>query len=71
LNVRSSTDPAPLVDHMGQIIPSLYGMGIAFPERVIDIDGSSEEAVGLWKFMRHAKRIIPHLLSPIATIANL
>lgn len=39
-------------------INGLYGFGIAFPERVKDLDGSEEMAVGLWKFMRHIKKSI-------------
>ena len=39
-------------------IEGLYGFGIAFPERVKDLDGSDEMAVGLWKFMRHIKKNI-------------
>lgn len=43
-------------------IQGLYGFGIAFPERVKDLDGSDELAVGLWKFMKHIKKAI-NLLS--------
>lgn len=39
----------------------MYGFGIAFPERVKDLDGSDESAVGLWKFMKHIKRSISGL----------
>lgn len=46
-----------LLDGEGRIIPNLYGLGIAFPERVIDISGQPEQAVGLYKFMRTAERI--------------
>lgn len=46
-----------LVDHCGKAISALYGMGIAFPERVIDPSGDHEDAVGLWKFLQTAKRI--------------
>lgn len=37
-------------------IEGLFGFGIAFPERVVDLDGTGEAAVGLWKFMRHIKK---------------
>lgn len=40
------------------VIEGLFGFGIAFPERVVDLDGSSEAAVGLWKFMRLIKKSI-------------
>ena len=36
----------------------LYGVGIAFPERIIDADGSREEAVGMYKFMRYISKIV-------------
>jgi hypothetical protein len=39
-------------------LQGLFGVGIAFPERVIDLDGTPEMAVGMWKFMRHVARII-------------
>lgn len=32
-------------------IPGLFGCGIAFPERVVDLSGDREEAVGLYKFL--------------------
>lgn len=35
-----------------RLIPSLYGYGIAFPQRVIDPSGDVEEAVGLYKFAK-------------------
>jgi len=34
-------------------------VGIAFPESVTDPEGNKEMAVGLWKFMRYLKRIVP------------
>lgn len=39
-----------LLSHDG-LIPSLFGCGIAFPERVVDLSGEREEAVGLYKFL--------------------
>lgn len=54
-----------LLDGEGRIIPNLYGLGIAFPERVIDVSGKPEQAVGLYKFMRTAERIFaPNSASP-------
>lgn len=41
----------------GQPVAGLYGIGIAFPERVTDPSGECEDAVGLWKFMLTARRI--------------
>lgn len=41
----------------GELIPGLYGAGIAWPERVTDPQGNVEYAVGFWKFMRYVKRV--------------
>ncbi|KIY52446.1 hypothetical protein FISHEDRAFT_63806 [Fistulina hepatica ATCC 64428] len=38
-------------------IPGLYGAGIAWPERVTDLYGNVEYAVGFWKFMKYLKRV--------------
>lgn len=43
----------------GEAIPGLYGAGIAFPERVVDPEGTVEHAVGLFKFMKFLKRVVP------------
>lgn len=43
----------------GATIPGLYGAGIAFPERVVDPEGSVEYAVGLFKFMNFLRRVVP------------
>lgn len=43
-------------------IPNLFGLGIAFPARVIDVDGSPEQAVGLWKFIKHTDFVIDHFI---------
>lgn len=40
----------------------IFGFGIAFPERVKDLDGSDELAVGMWKFMKHIKKSINLIL---------
>lgn len=47
--------------HTGAIIPGrLYGYGIAFPEEVTDPEyGHKESNVGLWKFMRYAREVLP------------
>lgn len=44
-------------DADGNKIPSLYGAGIAWPERVTDPYGNVEYAVGFWKFMKYIKRV--------------
>lgn len=47
------------VDKDGQKVKGLYGAGIAWPERVVDPEGNTEYAVGLWKFMSYLKRVVP------------
>lgn len=46
--------------HTGSILPDkLFGFGIAFPEEVTDAEfGHKEANVGLWKFMRFARRVL-------------
>lgn len=43
-------------------LSGIFGFGIAFPERVKDLDGSDEAAVGMWKFMKHIKKSIQQLI---------
>jgi hypothetical protein len=40
-------------------LDGLFGYGIAFPEQTKDPEGNQELAVGMWKFMKYIKRIIP------------
>lgn len=47
-----------------KILYGLYGYGIGFPEVVKDKVGNVEEAVGLIKFMKYQKRVIPSLVVP-------
>ncbi|KAK9820665.1 hypothetical protein WJX74_002371 [Apatococcus lobatus] len=61
-----SVDGIPMRDvqhdkHTGAIIPGrLYGYGIAFPEEIVDpAYGHKESNVGLWKFMRYAREVLP------------
>lgn len=44
-------------------IPGLFGVGIAFPARVTDVDGSPELAVGLWKFIKHTDTVASALVA--------
>lgn len=47
-------------DHSTGIIgPRLFGIGIAFPEVVIDPAGNAEYSVGLPSFMRYAQKVVP------------
>lgn len=43
----------------GAPIPGLFGAGIAFPQKVVDPEGNTEFAVGLFKFMNFLKRVVP------------
>ncbi|KAK0718948.1 pyridine nucleotide-disulfide oxidoreductase-domain-containing protein [Apiosordaria backusii] len=43
---------------MGEQI-GLFGAGIAFPEEVDTPEGEREYAVGMWKFMKFLKRVVP------------
>jgi hypothetical protein len=46
-------------DAQGHTVRGLYGAGIAWPERTVDPEGNVEYAVGLAKFMRFLKRVVP------------
>lgn len=43
----------------GERVKGLYAAGIAWPERVVDPEGNTEYAVGLFKFMTYLKRVVP------------
>ncbi|RMZ80131.1 hypothetical protein DV737_g3192, partial [Chaetothyriales sp. CBS 132003] len=43
----------------GHTVPGLYGAGIAWPETVTDPEGNVESAVGLYKFMKYLRRVVP------------
>ncbi|ROW07364.1 hypothetical protein VMCG_03746 [Cytospora schulzeri] len=47
----------------GERIPGLHGAGIAFPQKVVDPEGSVEYAVGLFKFMNFLKKVVPQWTS--------
>ncbi|KAK3372586.1 pyridine nucleotide-disulfide oxidoreductase-domain-containing protein [Podospora didyma] len=55
----------------GKPVPGLFGAGIAFPERVVDKAGNVEHAVGLWKFMRFLKRVVPTWVEKTAEAKNI
>lgn len=42
-----------------EVLPGLFGAGIAYPERVTDKAGNVESAVGWFKFMKFLKRVAP------------
>ncbi|MBY0110147.1 MAG: hypothetical protein K2X90_03495 [Candidatus Babeliaceae bacterium] len=43
----------------GKIAPGLFGIGIAFPEVIIDPAGNQEHKIGLNSFMQHALEMLP------------
>jgi hypothetical protein len=43
----------------GTIASGLYGAGIAFPHVAMDPSGNMEHPVGMVKFMRHLKNVVP------------
>jgi len=54
-----NTDVKQYDPHTGIIAPGLFGVGIAFPQVVIDPFGNKEFNVGLNKFMRDIKKVLP------------
>lgn len=46
-------------DRNGIIAPGLFGLGIAFPEKVEDHFGNEEYNVGIWKFMNYLNKVLP------------
>lgn len=59
LDIKYDHETSGFVDAQGEKIRGLYGAGIAFPEKVVDPEGDTEYAVGLWKFMKYLKRVAP------------
>ncbi|KAJ8063055.1 hypothetical protein OCU04_008298 [Sclerotinia nivalis] len=59
LEITYNHETSGFVDAEGKTIRGLYGAGIAFPEKVVDPEGTTEYAVGLWKFMKYLKRVAP------------
>ncbi len=40
-------------------LTGLRGAGVAWPERVTDLEGNVESAVGMWKFMKYLTKVVP------------
>ncbi len=59
MEVKYDHETGQFRDGGGEVVKGLYGAGIAWPERVVDPEGNVEFAVGLWKFMRYLKRVVP------------
>ena len=57
-------------DATGVIAPSLFGIGIAFPEYYIDPLGNEDHRVGLTSFMDYAQRIIPQWVAGLGSAEN-
>lgn len=55
----AGTDELSYDPETGIIGPRLFGIGIAFPEKIVDPAGNVEHKVGLNSFMRYAQRVIP------------
>ncbi len=46
-------------DTTGVIAPRLFGIGIAFPDKIVDPLGNTEHRVGLSSFMNYAQKVVP------------
>jgi len=57
--LQHNAETGGFVDAQGAVIRGLYGAGIAWPERTVDPEGNVEYAVGLAKFMRFLKCVVP------------
>jgi len=47
----------------GVITPRLFGVGIAFPEKIIDPWGKEQFTVGIIDFLNYAQRIVPNWIT--------
>lgn len=59
LKVSPDNTTGGFVDADGNRVKGLYGAGIAWPEKVVDPQGNTEYAVGLFKFMKYLTRVVP------------
>lgn len=50
-------------DTTGYIMPRLFGIGIAFPEKIVDEWGKTQHTVGMIDFLTYAQRIVPTWIS--------
>lgn len=58
LEIKGVASDGCLLTEDDQRVEGLKGMGIAFPQLVIDPSGATEAAVGLWKFVKTAREIL-------------
>lgn len=63
LEVTYNDQTAGFADKEGKVVKGLYAAGIAWPEKVTDPEGNVEKAVGLAKFMKYLKRVVPNWTS--------
>lgn len=59
LEIKYNNQTGGFEDPDGKQVRGLYAAGIAFPEKVVDPEGNVEFAVGLAKFMKFLKRVVP------------
>ena len=52
-------NPAGYNEKTGEIVPGLFGCGIAFPEKITDRAGNIEYNVGILKFIKYLDRVVP------------
>lgn len=57
-------------DKNGIIGPRLFGIGIAFPEKITDASGNQFSRIGLTSFMEYAQRIIPEWMATKISITR-
>jgi hypothetical protein len=50
-------------EHSGIIAPRLFGIGIAFPEKYVDEQGTVVSKIDLPSFMEYAQRLVPEWMS--------
>ena len=58
----NSTSSITYNDTTGVIAPRLFGIGIAFPDKIVDPLGNIEHRVGLSSFMNYAQKVVPQWL---------
>lgn len=64
-NIEGVTTPdgiIPYDESTGTIGPRLFGIGIAFPEKIVETDGHIEPNIGIMPFMEYALKVVPSWL---------
>jgi hypothetical protein len=52
------------------VAPRLFGIGIAFPEKIIDPWGKEQHTIGMIDFLEYAQRIVPEWVSAATSQVN-